>query len=131
MMAQQQLAGAMRCRERILVAGRVVVLGQAPYRRQALVERGYVRRRIGVAVPATIGPLGAKQDVNELSHPRVLSHAQPAADRERIAFHRGVTPLAARDDPWFLLPRRGDPSEHVLGIGVCGAFVPMDAKLDQ
>src|SRR5438034_445148 len=92
------------------VAGRAMKFGESPDGSQRFVKGRATRIRILVAVPSTVGPLRPQQHIDQPAHPPVLGKAEPAADRQCVAFHRSVAPFSAFDHEW--LGWRSDPVEH-------------------
>src|ERR1700716_903544 len=69
--AEQELARTLRCVEGVAVARGAVILDESPDRGKTLVERGAAGARGGagarsdVAVPAAVGPVRAKKNVDK------------------------------------------------------------------
>ena len=108
------------------------VLVQPPHRRQRLVERGAVARRVLVAVPAAVRPLPLDERLREQPDARVVRKPEPAADRQGVPLLRAAPPDEPVDrlDPApVALP--GQPREHGLGRGDAAGLAGRDAELDE
>ena len=85
--------------QRSSVSGGAVVLDQAPDRSQR--SRGTTnasRAGLWSQFHPPSGHCDRSSTSTRCSHALVPVPAKPAADRQRVAFHRGVSPLAARHD---------------------------------
>src|SRR3989442_6204978 len=79
-MIEQELARSMRGLECVAVARGAVILDQAPNRGKALVKRRPPCARVDVAVPAAVGPLRSKKNVDEVADLFIACHTQPAGN---------------------------------------------------
>ena len=131
-MLEQELRRALGCLLRRRLSGRDPVLVQPPHRRQRLVERGAVARRLLVAVPAAVRPLPLDERLREQPDARIVGEPEPAADRERVPLLRAAPPdepVDRRDPAPVALP--GQPREHGLGRGDAAGLAGGDAELDE
>ena len=108
------------------------VLVQPPHRRQRLVERGAVARRVLVAVPAAVRPLPLDERLGEQPDARIVGKPEPAADREGVSLLRAAPADEPVDrlDP-FPVALSGQPREHGLGGGDAAGLAGGDAQLDE
>ena len=101
---EQELRGAGGGLPRLGLSGRDPVLVQAPHRRQRLVERGAVTRRLLVAVPAAVRPLPLDERLCQQPDARIVR--EPEAARQTAS----ALPCS---DPHQQAPSRSCPA----GVG--------------